>query len=165
MPGKPAVHIVAVGKLRERHWQEAEAEYRKRLSNYTTRLTITEVTDDPTPEEASPAQEATIRQREGERLLAQVTTRDFVIALDRQGKQLDSLQFSTVIERQMAEQGVSAFCYIIGGSLGLSPSVLARADLVLSFGTFTYPHQLMRVILLEQLYRASKIARQEHYHK
>lgn len=165
MAGKPALQIIVVGKLRERYWQDAEAEYRKRLVSYTSRLTITEVNDEPTPDNASSAQETAIRVREGERILAQIPARDYVIALDRQGITLDSLEFSARHEQLMAEQGVSGFCYVIGGSLGLSPAVLARADIRLSFGEFTYPHQLMRIILLEQLYRAAKIARNEPYHK
>ena len=165
MAARPALTLLAVGKLREVFWQDAQAEYRKRLSAYTTRLSIIEVTDEPTPDTASPAQETAIRQREGERLLLMVPPRDFVVALDSRGKSLDSPALSALMERQTAEEGISAFTFIIGGSLGLSPEVLARADLTLSFGAFTYPHQLMRIILLEQLYRAAKIARGETYHK
>jgi 23S rRNA (pseudouridine1915-N3)-methyltransferase len=165
MAGKPTLRIIAVGKLRERFWQDAEAEYRKRLSAYTSRLTVIEVTDEPTPDSASDAQELAIREREGERILAQMGAREHVIALDRQGRTMDSPAFAVYIERQMSEEGVSAFTYVIGGSLGLSEAVLARANMTLSFGAFTFPHQLMRVILLEQLYRAAKITRNESYHK
>jgi 23S rRNA (pseudouridine1915-N3)-methyltransferase len=165
MAAKPQVKIVAVGRLRERHWQDAEAEYRKRLGSYTAKLTVAEVADEPTPDDAPPAQEEAIRQREGERLLVQIGQREYVIALDRSGRSFDSLGFAAHLDRITAEEGASALTFVIGGSLGLSAAVLNRADLALSFGAFTFPHQLMRVILLEQIYRAAKIQRGEPYHK
>jgi 23S rRNA (pseudouridine1915-N3)-methyltransferase len=165
MAAKPQVKIVAVGRLRERHWLDAEAEYRKRLTSYTAKLTVAEVADEPTPDDASLAQEETIRQKEGERLLTHIGPRDYVIALDRSGRSFDSPGFAAHLDRITAEEGASTLTFIIGGSLGLNAPVLDRADLILSFGAFTYPHQLMRVILLEQFYRAAKIQRGEPYHK
>ena len=164
MAGKPQVKIVAVGRLRETFWQDAAAEYRKRLTAYTTKLTVVEVADEPTPDGASAAEEENILRREGERILAQVGAREYVIALDRNGKTLDSPAFAAHLERVGAD-GDNALTFVIGGSLGLHQSVLDRAALALSFGAFTYPHQLMRVVLLEQLYRAFKILRGEAYHK
>lgn len=164
MPGKFAVSVICVGKLRETFWKDAEAEYTKRLSAFTTRLNMIEVADEPTPEGASPATEEAIRAKEGERILARLGERDYVIALDRGGVTLDSPKFSARLEK-LAADGASTFSFVIGGSLGIHDSVLTRADLTLSFGAFTYPHQLMRVILLEQLYRAAKIARGDAYHK
>jgi 23S rRNA (pseudouridine1915-N3)-methyltransferase len=164
MTGKFAVTVVCVGKLREAFWKDAEAEYVKRLSAFTSRLSVVEVADEPTPENASPATEEAIRAKEAERILARLGERDYVIALDRGGATLDSPGFAARLER-LASDGNSAFAFVIGGSLGLHDTVLARAGLTLSFGAFTYPHQLMRVILLEQLYRAGKINRGENYHK
>jgi 23S rRNA (pseudouridine1915-N3)-methyltransferase len=165
MAAKYGVTIVAVGRLREKFWQDAEAEYWKRLTSYTSKLTIAEVADEPTPDAASPAQEAAIRAREGERIRAKIGERDYVIALDRAGRALDSPGLAAHLEQTAASGQASAFTFIIGGSLGLDDTTLARADLLLSFGAFTYPHQFMRVILLEQLYRAAKIQRGEPYHK
>ena len=162
---RPQITILCVGKLRERYWQDAEAEYRKRLGAYTVKWTVTEVADEPTPDDASPAQEETIRRKEGERLLAKIGERDYVIALDREGQAFDSPGFASHLEWATAENGASAFVFVIGGSLGLHQSVLDRAKLRVSFGAFTFPHQLMRVLLHEQLYRAFKILRGEPYHK
>lgn len=165
MSSKPAVTILAVGKLRERYWLDAQAEYRKRLGLFTTRITILEVADEPTPDAASPAQEESVRKREADRLLAQIGDRDYVIALDRGGKTFDSPTFAAYLDQATARGDASAFTFVIGGSLGLHASVLDRANLLLTFGAFTFPHQLMRVILLEQVYRAFKIQRGEPYHK
>lgn len=163
---KPQVSILAVGKLREKYWQDAEAEYRKRLGSYTSRLQFVEVADEPTPDNASPAQEEAIRRKEAERLLARIGEREYVIALDAaRGRSFDSPGFAAHLEGQMATEGVSAFAFILGGSLGLHESILARANLTLSFGAMTFPHQLARILLLEQLYRAFKILRGEPYHK
>jgi 23S rRNA (pseudouridine1915-N3)-methyltransferase len=165
MAGKPQVKIIAVGKLRESFWRDADAEYRKRLTGYTTKLTLVEVADEATSEDASAAQEDIVKKKEGERILAQIGLRDYVIALDRQGKSLDSVAFASHLERVAVEGAGGALTFIIGGSLGLHDSILARADFALSFGAFTFPHQLMRVILMEQIYRAAKIQREENYHK
>lgn len=165
MAARPQMSIVAVGRLREAFWKDAEAEYVKRLTAYTSKLSVIEVADEPTPDNASSAQEETIQQREAERILSKVGGRDYVIALDRTGRSFDSPGFATHLERVTADGEASSLTFVIGGSLGLHTSVLDRANLLLSFGTFTYPHQLMRVVLLEQLFRAAKIQRGEAYHK
>ncbi|HVK05851.1 MAG TPA: 23S rRNA (pseudouridine(1915)-N(3))-methyltransferase RlmH [Armatimonadaceae bacterium] len=159
------LRIVAVGKLREAYWRDAEAEYRKRLSGYATKVEVVEVADEPTPDNASAAQEDGVRRREGERLLARLGEREYVIALDRAaGRAFGSEAFAAHLERR-ATEGNGAFAFVIGGSLGLHDSILARADLALSFGEFTFPHQMMRVMLLEQVYRAMKITSGQAYHK
>ena len=171
MSAKYGVRLLVVGRLRETFWQSAQEEYKKRLTGYTSRLEIVEVADEPTPDGASLAQENQTREKEGERLLARLSTtsresgREYIIALDGQGKAFTSESFAAHLLRQVSEEGVSGFTLIIGGSLGLSDAVRTRADLILSFGTFTYPHQLMRVILLEQIYRAFKIQHGQAYHK
>jgi 23S rRNA (pseudouridine1915-N3)-methyltransferase len=157
MTGKPALTVLCVGKLREGFWRDAEAEYRKRLTRYTTQIEVVEVSEEPTPENA--------REREGERLLTRLPERACVVALDSQGKSLDSVEFAVWLDRKLAEGVASEFVFVIGGSEGLSDAVRERAHLVLAFGKMTFPHQMMRVILLEQLYRAAKINRGEAYHK
>ncbi|MBC8143097.1 MAG: 23S rRNA (pseudouridine(1915)-N(3))-methyltransferase RlmH [Armatimonadetes bacterium] len=163
--GKAAVKIIAVGKLRESYWKAAQEEYAKRLQAFTTRLEIVEVGDEPTPDDASPAQETAGRDREAERILAKIVPRDFVIALDGTGKIFTSPAFATHLETLLAEGVASNFVFVIGGSLGLADAVRERADLLLSFGAFTYPHQQMRIMLLEQLFRAGKISAVQAYHK
>jgi len=165
MAARIQVTIVAVGRLRETWWRDAEAEYVKRLTPLAGRVTIVEVADEATPDGASPATEEAIRTREGARLLAKIGERAFVVTLDRGGVTLTSEAFAARLEKLAGEEGISAVAFVIGGSLGLSPDVLARADLSLSFGAFTFPHQMMRVVLLEQVYRAFKINRGEAYHK
>lgn len=162
---RPQLSFVCVGKLREAFWRDAAAEYVKRLGGYTSKVSVVEVADEPTPDGASAATESAIREREGERLLAKLGERDFVIVCDADGRNLDSESLSRTLGRQCTEEGVSAFAFIVGGSLGLSDAVKSRADLTLSFGAMTFPHQLLRVMLLEQLYRAFKIDRGEPYHK
>jgi 23S rRNA (pseudouridine1915-N3)-methyltransferase len=163
MTGKPQITLLCVGKLKETFWKEAEAEYLKRLQSYTTKITVIEIPDEPTPENASVATEAQIREREGEKLLTKLPERAYIIALDSRGKQLDSVAFATHLESILLSY--SEFVFIIGGSLGLSESLKERAHLTLSFGKLTLPHQLMRVVLLEQIFRAAKIGRGENYHK
>lgn len=159
------IRVVAVGKLREAYWRDAEAEYRKRLSGYTTKLEVIEVADEPTPDNASPAQEDAARRREAERILARLSDREHVIALDGTGRAFSSPAFAAHLQELGAQGGVSDVAFVIGGSLGLHDTARVRADLLLSFGAFTFPHQMMRTILLEQLYRAYKIAKGEPYHK
>jgi 23S rRNA (pseudouridine1915-N3)-methyltransferase len=166
MTGKPQITLLCVGKLKETFWKDAEAEYLKRLQSYTTKIRVIEILDEPTPENASAATEAQIREREGEKLLgklAKLTERAYVIVLDSQGKSFDSVAFATHLESVLLSY--SEIVFIIGGSLGLSESVKEKAHLILSFGKFTLPHQLMRVVLLEQIFRAGKIGRGENYHK
>jgi 23S rRNA (pseudouridine1915-N3)-methyltransferase len=165
MSSRVQVKIVAVGKLREAYWRDAEAEYRKRLGTYTTKLTIVEVADEPTPDGAFPAQDDEARRREADRVLAGIGEREYVIVLDSAGRSFDSPAFAAHLERLTGDGDASAFTFVIGGSLGLHETVKARANLTLSFGAFTLPHQLMRIVLLEQIYRAFKIQRGEPYHK
>lgn len=157
------ISICCVGKVKEAYFRGAIEEYNKRLSRYC-KLEILEVPDEKTPDRASEAQEDAIRQKEGERLLAKIRPDAYVIALAIDGKSLDSVQLSRRIE-QLGIQGNSQIQFVIGGSLGLHKSVLARADEKLSFSAMTFPHQLMRVILLEQIYRSYRIINHEPYHK
>ena len=157
------IRIICVGKIKEKFYKDAVAEYQKRLSRYA-RLEIEECADEKTPENASPAERARIMAREGERILAKIRDRDCVIALAIRGKALTSEQFSEMIGRHLLG-GTGTLDFIIGGSLGLSEEVMKRADLSLSFSAFTFPHQLMRVILVEQIYRAFRILSGEPYHK
>lgn len=157
------ITIVAVGKIKEKYWLQAIAEYEKRLRAYAKVRTV-EVADDPAPDSASEAQEEAIKAKEASRILAQLKERDYVVALAIEGQAFSSEAWAEYLDR-MAGQGYSSFVFVIGGSLGLHRSVLDRANLKLSFSKFTFPHQMMRVILLEQLYRAFKIIRGEPYHK
>ena len=157
------ITILCVGKIKEKFYRDAIGEYSKRLSRYC-KLQIIEVADEKTPESASAAMEEQIREKEGQRLLDRMTEDMHIIALAIQGKQMDSPAFSRHLE-DLTVSGESHICFIIGGSLGLSPAVLGKADYLLSFSPMTFPHQLMRVILLEQVYRAFRIQRGEPYHK
>jgi 23S rRNA (pseudouridine1915-N3)-methyltransferase len=157
------INLLAVGKLKEKYWMGAVDEYVKRLSSYC-KVKIVEVPDEPTPDNASPAQEEAIKKKEADKLLAKVGERDYVIALAIEGKSLTSEEFAGHLEK-LALQGYSTFTFIIGGSLGLHEDVLKRANEKLSFSKFTFPHQMVRVILLEQVYRAFRIQRGEPYHK
>lgn len=157
------VQMVCVGKLKEKYWVGAIEEYSKRLSGYA-RLEIRELADEKTPDSMSPAEEEQVKAREGERILAALKADALVVALAIEGESWTSEQLAAVMDKQ-AVYGGGAIAFVIGGSLGLSSAVLARADKKLSFGRMTFPHQLMRVILLEQVYRAFKINRGEPYHK
>lgn len=157
------INLLAVGKLKEKYWKGAVEEYSKRLSSYC-KVNVIEVADEPTPDNASPAQEEQIKKREADKLLAKIGDRDYVIALAIEGKNLTSEEFTDHLDK-MASSGYSTFTFIIGGSLGLHDTVLQRANYKLSFSKFTFPHQMVRVILLEQVYRAFRIQRGEPYHK
>jgi len=157
------IKILCVGKLKERYLREAADEYIKRLSPYA-RLTVVEAADEKTPDSPTERQSELIKDTEGARILKSVRDDDCVIALAIDGKEYSSEAFSELIEKKAAE-GKGRIAFVIGGSLGLSEAVLKRADLKLSFSAFTFPHQLMRVILLEQIYRAFRIMRGEPYHK
>ncbi|MDA8229523.1 MAG: 23S rRNA (pseudouridine(1915)-N(3))-methyltransferase RlmH [Desulfitobacterium hafniense] len=157
------IKIIAIGKLKEKYLQEGIKEYTKRLSAYA-KLDIMELPDEPCPEKLSPADEDRVKEREGNRILKAVSSNDYVILLDVQGKTLDSPGFSKLFE-DLALSGRSNLIFIVGGSLGVSQSVKNRADISLSFSKLTFPHQLMRLILLEQIYRANRISRGEPYHK
>lgn len=157
------ITILTVGKIKEKYFTQAIAEYSKRLSKYCN-LEIAEVADEKTPDNASEHMEDLIREKEGQRLLKLIKEDAYVIALAIDGKMLDSVELSQKID-QLTVRGTSHIQFIIGGSLGLAPEVLRRADYHLSFSRMTFPHQLMRVILLEQIYRAFRIQRNEPYHK
>ena len=154
--------LICVGRLKERYWRDAAAEYEKRLSRFGRFETI-ELPDLPEPANASPALEAQICQREGQAILGRLRDGDIVIALCIDGKRLDSVQLAQEL-RRLGDTG-RRVVFVIGGSLGLSPEVVARAQMKLSFSPMTFPHQLARVMLLEQAYRACKINAGERYHK
>lgn len=157
------ITLVTVGKIKEKFYRDAIGEYAKRLSRYCT-LEILEVADEKTPDGASEALEQQIREKEGQRILQAVREDAYVIALAIQGKQRSSEQLAAHLDF-LTLRGKSHLCFVIGGSLGLSDEVLRRADEQLSFSPMTFPHQLMRVILLEQIYRSFRIIRGEPYHK
>lgn len=157
------ITILSVGKIKERFYREAVGEFTKRLSRYC-KLEIIEVTDEKTPDGASEAKERQILEKEGARLEKYLQDDAWVCALAVNGRKLDSISFSNKIE-QLGISGVSHIQFVIGGSLGLSESVLRRADYELSFSDMTFPHQLMRVILLEQIYRGYRIMMKQPYHK
>ena len=157
------VTILAVGKIKESFYREALAEYLKRLGRYC-RPEIIEVADEPVPEGVSSAQEELIKEKEAKRILKRLRDNSFVITLEITGKKYDSEKFAEKLEK-LALAGKSQLVFIIGGSLGLHASVSERADLKLSFSDMTFPHQLMRVILAEQIYRAFRIINGSPYHK
>lgn len=157
------ITILCVGKIKEKFYREAIQEYSKRLSRYC-KLEIIEVADEKTPDNASETVEHQIKEKEGERMERYLKEGAFVCALAIDGKQLDSVELSEKLE-QLATNGISHIIFLIGGSLGMSDALLKRADLKLSFSKMTFPHQLMRVILLEQIYRGYRIMNHEPYHK
>ena len=157
------MHCGFVVKVKEKFYRDALAEYTKRLSRYCS-LSITEVADEKTKEQASDVECAIIKDREGERILKSIREDGYVITLAIDGKNLDSVELSKKIEN-LALTGKSNLYFVIGGSLGLSDEVMKRADYKLSFSRMTFPHQLMRVILLEQIYRSYRIINHEPYHK
>lgn len=157
------IQIVCIGKLKEKYWREAVAEYSKRLSRFCA-LEIVELKESRLPDKASAAEEKLVKQEEGREILKAIKPGTFVITLEILGKQLDSPQLAEKIS-QLSLEGKSSIAFVIGGSLGLSEEVSQRADFKLSFSKMTFPHQMMRVILLEQVYRAFKINRNETYHK
>lgn len=157
------IKILSVGKIKEKYLNDGIQEYAKRLSRYC-KLTFIQTPDEKTPDKASDALNEQIKNTEGERLLKHIREQDYVIALAIDGKMLDSVQLSSMIGR-LGVEGKSSVCMVIGGSLGLSDSVLKRADFKLSFSKMTFPHQLMQMILLEQIYRSYRILNGEPYHK
>lgn len=157
------ITILCVGKIKEKFYREAVSEFEKRLSRYC-KLEIVEVSDEKTEEQASDAEAALVKDKEGERLLKAIREDGYVICLAIDGKMLDSVELSRTIE-QLGIRGESHIYFVIGGSLGLSEAVLKRADYKLSFSKMTFPHQLMRVILLEQIYRGYRIMNHQPYHK
>lgn len=157
------ITCVVVGKIKEKYFTDAIKEYSKRLSRYC-KLEIVELADEKTPDGASEAEEVAIREKEGERILKALKDDAYVIALAIEGKMLDSVELSQKIDR-LGVSGTSHIAFVIGGSLGLAPAVMKRADYALSFSRMTFPHQLIRVVLLEQLYRSYRILKNEPYHK
>ncbi|MDQ7111612.1 23S rRNA (pseudouridine(1915)-N(3))-methyltransferase RlmH [Staphylococcus simulans] len=157
------ITVLAVGKLKEKYWKQAIAEYQKRLSAYT-KIEIIEVPDEKAPENMSDKEIEQVKQKEGQRLLAKVKPQSTVITLEIKGNMLTSEGLAKNLQQRMV-QGQSDFTFIIGGSNGLHQDVLNRSNYALSFSKMTFPHQMMRVILLEQVYRAFKIMRGEAYHK
>ena len=157
------IKLLVVGKIKEKFYRDAISEYTKRLSKYCN-LSIIEVNDEKTEENLSEYEITLIKDKEAERLMKHISDRDFVIALAIEGKKLDSVSFSKYIDN-LAIQGNSNIDFVIGGSLGLSDNILTRSNYKLSFSDMTFPHQLMRVILLEQIYRAFRISKNEPYHK
>lgn len=157
------ITILCVGKIKEKFYRDAIAEYAKRLGRYC-KLEIIEVADEKTPDGAGFAAEAQILEKEGGRMEKHLRDGAFVCALAIEGEQLDSVELSEKLER-LGTGGTSHIIFLIGGSLGMSKQLLRRADLKLSFSKMTFPHQLMRVVLLEQIYRAYRIMNHEPYHK
>lgn len=157
------ITIVAVGKVKEKFYRDAIAEFEKRLSKYC-KLEIVEVADEKTPDNASASQELQIKAKEGDRILSSIKDDMHVIALAIEGKQLSSTELADKIDK-LGISGRSSIAFVIGGSLGLDERVIKRADFKLSFSPMTFPHQLMRVILLEQIYRVYRIIAGEPYHK
>lgn len=157
------ITVLAVGKIKESFYRQAIAEFSKRLSRYC-KLEFVEVADEKAPEKLSGTEENRIKDREGERLLHHIRDTDYVCALAIEGEQLNSVALSKKIN-QLGVSGKSSIVFVIGGSLGLSRTVISRADFLLSFSKMTFPHQLMRVILLEQVYRCFRIIQGEPYHK
>ena len=157
------ITVITVGKIKEKYLKEAIAEYSKRLSKYC-KLEIVEVADEKTPDNASEVVENSIRAKEAERILKYVKDDAYVITLEINGKQLTSEELADKVEK-LGVQGTSHIIFIIGGSIGLGEEVLQKSNYALSFSKMTFPHQLMRVILLEQIYRSYRIISGEPYHK
>ena len=157
------IDIICVGKVKEQYLRDAIAEYSKRLGRYC-KLNILEVADEKTPEHASEGVERQIKAKEGERIAKHIKPGAYVITLAIDGQQVTSEGFARKID-QLGIQGVSHIQFVIGGSIGMDDAILRQANYKLSFSKMTFPHQLMRVILLEQVYRAYKINAHEPYHK
>ncbi|MDD9138078.1 23S rRNA (pseudouridine(1915)-N(3))-methyltransferase RlmH [Fructobacillus sp. CRL 2054] len=157
------IKVITVGKLKEKYLKDGIAEYAKRLQRFA-KVDMIELADEKTPEKASDAENQEIMAKEGERIWAKIGERDYVVVLAIEGKQLPSEKLSKVLQ-QAKLSGHGTLTFIIGGSLGLDPKIKKRADLLLSFGLLTLPHQLMRLVLMEQIYRAQMIEVGSPYHK
>ena len=157
------IKIVTVGKLKEKYLKDGIAEYAKRISRFAT-IEIIELADEKTPDRASDSENAKILDVEGNRILSKIGDREFVVVLAIEGKTLSSEELSKQLE-QASINGFSTLTFVIGGSLGLSKEVKKRANLSVSFGRLTLPHQLMRLVLTEQIYRAFTIQQGSPYHK
>lgn len=157
------IRILTVGSVKESFYKEAIAELKKRLGRYTV-LEVVEVKDEKTVEKASDAIDRKIKEIEGQRLLSRLSDNDFVVALAIEGRKLSSTEFAQKLANWEVSSG-SRITFIIGGSIGLCEEVIRRANFLLSFSNMTFPHQLMRVILCEQIYRSYRIRNNEPYHK
>ncbi|MGM0165420.1 ribosomal RNA large subunit methyltransferase H [Enterococcus sp. AZ135] len=157
------IKIISVGKLKEKYLVQGISEYTKRLSKYC-KITLIEVPDEKAPEKLSDAEMIQVKEKEGERILAKIKEQEYVFALAINGKNPSSEEFAATLDK-LQTSGNSQFVFVIGGSLGLSEQVLKRSNAQISFGKMTYPHQLMRLILVEQIYRAFRINQNEPYHK
>lgn len=157
------ISIITVGKLKEKYLKQGIDEYLKRLSSYA-KVEVIEVADEKAPEELSINEMEQVKQKEGERILGKISPDTYIIALAIEGMQKSSEELADTLDK-LATYGKSKVAFVIGGSLGLSGEVLKRANEKLSFSKMTFPHQLMRLILVEQVYRAYKINRNEPYHK
>lgn len=157
------ITIISVGKLKEKYLKQAVEEYSKRLQRYC-KLDIIELNDEKTPDNASPKEEQQIKEKEGQAILKSIKDNSFVIALDLKGKMLSSEEFASFVQDSNT-RGISSFTFVIGGSLGLSQEIINRANYKLCFSKMTFPHQLFRVMLLEQIYRGFRIIGGEPYHK
>ena len=157
------ITLVTVGKIKERYFEDAIKEYSKRLGRYC-RLDIIQVQDEKTPDGAGEAMERQIKDKEGQRILSNIKDGAYVIALAIEGRMLSSEELASRLQK-LGVDGISHIVFVIGGSLGLSDEVMRRADFALSFSKMTFPHQLFRVMLLEQVYRGFRIINNEPYHK
>jgi len=157
------IKLVTVGKLKEKYLKQGILEYMKRLSSYAN-VDIVEVADEKAPEKLGEAEMEAVRKKEGERILGKISPDAYVITLEIDGKMITSEGLARKME-ELATYGKSKVVFVIGGSLGISESVQGRSDFALSFSKMTFPHQLMRLVLLEQVYRAFRIVRGEPYHK
>lgn len=157
------ISLICVGKLKEKYFVDGVKEYSKRLSRYCN-LEIIELPDEKTPDNASESMEEIIKKKEGERILKSIKEESYCIVLAIEGVQITSEQLADRIQ-SLGVTGTSHISFVIGGSLGLSKEVMERADYKLSFSKMTFPHQLMRVVLLEQVYRAYRINNNQPYHK
>ncbi|ANZ57531.1 23S rRNA (pseudouridine(1915)-N(3))-methyltransferase RlmH [Fructilactobacillus lindneri] len=157
------IKLVVVGKVKEKYFRNGIAEYEKRMSRFG-KFKIVQVPDEKAPESLSQAEMDAVMEKEGQRILSKIGDREYVIALAILGKELSSEEFAAKI-KDLTTYGHSDITFVIGGSLGLSPQVLQRADFEMSFGRFTLPHQLIRLVLCEQIYRAFMINQGSPYHK
>ncbi|MEQ0488861.1 23S rRNA (pseudouridine(1915)-N(3))-methyltransferase RlmH [Anaerococcus murdochii] len=158
------IKIIGVGKIKERFYREAIAEYQKRMTAYN-KVEIVEVADEKAPETLSEKEIDQVKTAEGERILSKIKDDAFVVTLEINGKAMDSIKFAKLIQDEMLDGFGRDMVFVIGGSNGLGANVLKRSNYRISFGKMTYPHQLMRVILMEQIYRAYRIINKEPYHK
>lgn len=157
------INIICIGKLKEKHWKDAAEEYIKRLQSYC-KLTIHELKESRFPNKGGPAEEMAVKEAEGSAILNRIKDSDYVITLEIEGAALSSEKLAEKMNA-LSRSGKNQVVFVIGGSFGLSEAVSSRSNYALSFSKMTFPHQMARVILLEQIYRNFKISRNETYHK